>query len=301
MFAVLIPFNADYFKRFMKRFYKFLFPLLAALPMHAGNEAGAQTTVSDSAKVYHDYQPNAFNFSLRVENYLQNGSYLFVEGLYKASESYYSTSEVFKEYLWAGYEHKASDKWYFGISGRILKYSEKYRGQKEMDFSLITRVNVSHRGKISSLGFLKELTLDQTSSNSGQNYGRVGIAFGLYRKITLGKMNLFPVLSYKAYEIFDLKNPNSFFKNRRIDLSRLRIDIYTKLHKNIYLGLYAMRETDFYYALGYSVPDPSNPSVILYSVPDYKVNRIVPTFGCSLDFLIHPDNNSSLIPGLPLR
>jgi hypothetical protein len=275
----------------MKKFSILFFILSGSFLLQAENEASAQ--VNDSAQVHHDYQPTAWDFSLRSEYYFKKGSYIFAEGLYKASESYFSTSEVFKAYLWLGYEHRASEKWYFGISGRTLRYP------KEVSF--ISRVNVSHRGKISSLGFLKELTLDQITRKSRQNYARLGMAIGLYKKITLGKLTFVPVFSYKAYQIFDLRNPNSFFKNRRIDLSRLRFDLYLMLHKNICFGLYAMRETDFYYALGYSVPDPSNPSVILYSVPDYKVNRIIPTFGCSLDFMIHPDNNSGLIPGLPLR
>jgi hypothetical protein len=283
----------------MKRKSVLLFVLVATF-LQTENEAVAQ--VNDSAQVRRDYQPNAYNFSLRIENYLTNGSYFFAEGLYKASKSYYSTSEVFKEYLWAGYEHKAGDKWYLGISGRLLHYSQKtLRGTKENEFFFIGRVNMSHRGKISSLGFIKELTLDQISWGGNQNYGRVGLALGLHKKITLGKISIFPILTYKAYQIFDLKNSHSFFKNRRIDLSRLRLDIYLLLHKNIYFGLYTMCETDFYYALGYSVPDPANSSVILYSVPDYKVNRIVPNFGLSLNFLIKPENNTNLIPGLPLR
>ncbi|HXA01229.1 MAG TPA: hypothetical protein VNW99_04530 [Cytophagaceae bacterium] len=256
------------------------------------SEASAQTTVNDSAQVRHDYQPTALNFSLRAEYYLKNGSYFFAEALYKSSKSYYSTSEVFKEYLWVGYEHKASEKWYLGISGRTLQFP------KEVSF--IGRVNVSHRGKIRSLGFLKELTMDQISRKSKQNYVRAGLAIGLYKKIRLGKTTIIPVLSYKAYEIFDLKNPNTFFKNRLIDLTRLRLDVYVMVHKNLFLGIYAMRETDYYYTLGYSVPDPNNPSVMIY-YPDFKVNSIIPTFGFSLNFILNPDNNTSLIPGLPLR
>ena len=256
------------------------------------SEVAAQN-VNDSAQVQHDYQPTALTVSLRTEFYLKKGSYLFAEGLYKSSKSYYSTSEVFKEYFWVGYEHKASEKWYLGISGRTLQYP------KEVSF--ISRVNVTHRGKISRLGFLKEFTLDQISRKSKQNYARAGLAVGLYKKIKVGKAIIIPVLSYKAYEIFDLKNSNSFFKNRRIDLTRMRLDIYFIAYKNLFFGIYAMRETDYYYALGYSVPDPYNPSVILYSVPDFKVNRVTPTFGFSVNFILKPDNNSSLIPGLPLR
>jgi hypothetical protein len=257
------------------------------------SEVAAQNT-NDSAQVRHDYQPTALNTSLRAEFYLKKGSYFFAEGLYKASKSYYYyTNEVFKEYLWVGYEHKASEKWYLGISGRTLQFP------KEVSF--ISRVNVSHRGKISSVGFLKELTLDQISRKSKQNYARVGLAMGLYKKLKLGKATIIPVLSYKAFEIFDLKNANSFLKNRLIDLTRMRLDIYFMVHKNLFLGIYAMRETDYYYTLGYSIPDPSNPSLILYTVPDFKVNSVIPTLGFSLNFILKPDNNSSLIPGLPLR
>jgi hypothetical protein len=257
------------------------------------SEAAAQTTVSDSAEIHHDYQPNAWNFSLRTEYYLTKGSYFFAEGLYKASKAYYSTSEVFKEYIWIGYEQKASEKWYLGISGRGLRYANEK--------SFIMRVNVSHRGSLGKICFLKELSFDQVSMKSKQNYGRVGFTLGFYKAIPCGKLTMLPVLSYKAMEIFDLKNPNSFFKNRRIDLSRLRLDVYLYAKRNFYLGLYAMRETDFYYALGYSVPDPSNPSVILYSVPDYRVNRVTPVFGCSLNYILKPENNTTSIPGLPLR
>jgi hypothetical protein len=225
--------------------------------------------VSDSATVRRDYNPTALNFSCRTEYYLN------------------------KEYLWLGYEHKASEKWYFGISGRALQFPK--------ETSFITRINISHRGKISSLGFLKELTLEQVSTKSNRHYGRVGLAMGLYKKLKIGKATIIPMLSYKAYEIFDLKNPNNYFKNRFIDLTRMRFDIYFMAHKNVYLGIYAMRETEYYYALGYSVPDQYNPSVIAYTVPDYKVNSITPTFGFSLNFIVKPENNSALIPGFPLR
>jgi hypothetical protein len=249
--------------------------------------------VNDTAQVRHDYQPTAFNISFRSEYYLKKGSYFFAEGLYKASQSYYYyTSEVFKEYLWVGYEHKASEKWYLGISGRALQFPK--------EASFISRVNVSHRGKIGSLGFLKEHTLDQISMKNKQNYARVGLAAGLYKKFKLGKTTIIPMLSYKAYQIFDLKNSNSVFKNRLIDLTRMRLDIYFMVHKNLFLGIYAMRETDYYYILGYSVPDPNNPLVMIY-YPDVKVNSIIPTFGFSLNFILKPDNNASLIPGLPLR
>jgi hypothetical protein len=266
----------------MRKIFILLFALVGAFLQQAENEAAAQ--VSDSAQVRHDYQATAFNTSLRAEFYLKNGSYFFAEGLYKASKSYYYyTNEVYKEYFWAGYEHKASEKWYLGISGRTLQFP------KEVSF--ITRLNISHRGKIGSLRFLKELTMDQISRKSKQNYARIGLAMGLYKKIKLGKTAIIPVLSYKAFEVFDLKNPNSFFKNRLIDLTRLRLDIYLMVHKNLFLGIYAMRETDYYYILGSSFP----------VMPDYKINSVIPTLGFSLNFIVKPDNNTSLIPGLPLR
>jgi hypothetical protein len=264
------------------RNYFYVFLILAF-----SSEASAQN-VSDSAQVHRDHQQNSYWLTLRMDAYLKSGSYFFLEGNLKSKNSYLSLNEHNIRHFMLGYEHKASDKWYLGISVRNL--STRY-----MNY-FVPKLNITHRGHIKKINFIKELSLEEMLVKKYYTYNltRVGFSAALGSNFEIGKTNWYAMLSYRAFLVYDLQNgKNSYLSNRKIDLTRLRFDLYYVMTPNIYIGLFAMKETEYIYVFG------STQNGIDY--PDVKENRIAPTFGLSLNYIFKPENNPTLIPGLPFR
>jgi hypothetical protein len=245
-------------------------------------------TVSDTAKVHKDYQENSYWLTLRADAYLKSGSYFFFESNLKTKKSFSSLNEYNNRHFLLGYEHKASEKWYLGLSARYL--SSRY-----MNY-FAPKINVTHRGVIKKINFVKELSAEDLMVKKYylSNLMRLGISVGLGKKFKIGPTNWYTMLSYRAFLIFDPKNgKNSYLSNRKIDLTRLRFDLHYIIIPNLYIGVFAMRETEYLYILGYSQAATS--------YPDVKENRVAPTFGLTLNYIFKPENNSEIIPGLPFR
>jgi hypothetical protein len=249
--------------------------------------AGAQA-VSDSALVHKDYQQNSYWLTLRADAYLKSGSYFFFEGNLKTKNSFSSLNEYNNRHFMLGYELKASYKWYFGLSVRNL--SSRY-----MNY-FVPKVNLTHRGSIKKINFIKELSAEDLLLKKyySSNLIRLGLSAGLGKNFKIGKTNWYGMMSYRVFLIYDLKNgKNSYLANRKIDLTRLRFDLHYIIIPNLYIGVFAMRETEYLYVLGYSQNG--------INYPDMKENRVAPTFGLTLNYIFKPENNSSIIPGLPYR
>jgi hypothetical protein len=260
-------------------------PVFLILVFSAGARA---QNISDSAKVHRDRQETSYWLTLRADAYLKSGSYFFLEANLKSPNSYLSLHEHNIRHFMLGYEHKASDKWYLGISVRNL--STRY-----MNY-FVPKLNVSHRGLIKKINFIKELSVEEMLVKKYYTYNltRVGLAAALGSNFKIGKTNWYTTLSYRAYLVYDLQNgKNSYLANRKIDLTRLRLDLYYVVCPHLYLGLFAMKETEYIYIFG------STQNGIDY--PDVKENRIAPTFGLSLNYIFKPENNAAIIPGLPFR
>jgi hypothetical protein len=247
-------------------------------------------SVSDSAQVHRDYYKNTYWLTLRLDNYFKSGSYFFFEANLKSNNPFYSVTEVNNRHFMLGYELKASDKWYFGASVRHLS-------NPTMNY-FVPRCNVTHRGVVKKIDFIKELSGEQMLLKKYYTYDltRVGMGVALGKNFKIGKTNWYAMLSYRAFLVLDFKNgKNSYLSNRKIDLTRLRFDLIYRITPNINMGIFAMRETAYGYILGsYDMN-----SVLIH--PDYKENNVAPTYGLTLNYILKPENNQAIIPGLPFR
>jgi hypothetical protein len=245
-------------------------------------------TVSDSAEVRKEYQPTSYWLTLRANAYLKSGSYFFFEGNLKNKKSFSSLNEYNERHFMLGYEQKASEKWYLGFSLRHLS-------SRDLNY-FAPKINITHRGVIKKIDFIKELSAEDflLKKYYQSNIIRIGLSAALGKKIAIGKTNWYPMLSYRAFLIYDVKNgKNSYLANRKIDLTRLRFDLHYIIIPNLSVGLFAMRETEYLYVLGYSQNS--------ISYPDAKENKVAPILGLTLNYNFKPENTSSPIPGLPFR
>ena len=256
----------------------------------------SQTQDPSNAEVLKNYNAPTYFTTLRLDYYFkERGSYLYWEGNYNTNPDYALLSGRYAFYNMIGYEHHAGGKWYLGLS-------ENFRfDYTKGNNSLITKFNISHRGKIKSIDFIKELSAEYLyylSNSAGQQpnaQGRIGLGSALHKKFNFKKSSLGFMFSYRVYLCTDFRDADlSIYSNRTFDLTRMRFDVYYGINKNIYVGLFAMRETEYYYTLG---GFDSQMNVI----PDYRINKITPTFGLTLNYIFHPENSENIIPGLPFR
>lgn len=253
----------------------------------------------DDVKARRAYRPNAYWLNLRYDHYLNSGSFLYFENSTRFTSNYiplgaaFPFKKIYQMYFMGGYEHKASEHWYLGLSEKIL-----------LDPGIntyFTRLNLSHRGKISSLRFIKEGAFEfikyPKSDNPNvvnQNYGRVSFLPSLIKEFKVADKKCYALVSYRAYIIFDLLNDGlSSYDKRRIDKTELKFELDCFVTNRLLVSLFALRDTDYSYSLG--LYDSSGQPVI----PAGPINRITPTFGLGLNYVFNaPDD---FVPGFPVK
>ncbi len=245
----------------------------------------------DNAPVEKEYTNTSWITGIKGEYYFKENSCVFYSADYNFNEDYrYRITNSTRVHNRLGLEMNAGGKWYVGLSA---SHRLAYEAKQSM---ATAKANVTHRGKIGSLYFIKELSgeyihhFNQPFFDTKKDL-QAGIGAALYKKILLAKKPLGFMVSYKL-----LLNSNlqyDIYKDRRIDFTRMRADVFYGIHKNLYVGLFAMRETEYYYPLGSSDASGNN----IY----YKVNSINPVIGLQLNFVFLPENSTEYIPGLPFR
>ncbi len=242
-------------------------------------------TAQGNEPVQKQYQQPLYQVSGRADLVIDKPNVtLYLETLYNTNAVYASIIEQTRWNIKPGFDWGLTDKWHVGASARINANSGGV-------YNYTTRIYVQHRGKISTLLFLKEFLYEQfnfvdntlsnispsgTSTTRRPAEGRVGIGVGLGRYIGVGQHDFGVFVSYRPYIQFDyVQDGVAFYKNRFIDYTNLRIDAGFLFSKICYTGLYACRDTNFSYV---PAADP------------YKRNVITPSVGFVLNVLLFSNN-----------
>lgn len=88
-----------------------------------------------------------------------------------------------------------------------------------------------------------------------------------------------------SYELFVHQNDKSA-EDRLVDLTRLRFDLFWVASENIRVGLYAMRDTQYYFAPATGPRYDENDNIIAEGKPERNLNIITPTYGFSFKYSI---------------
>ncbi|MCS6824459.1 MAG: hypothetical protein NZ529_09200 [Cytophagaceae bacterium] len=249
----------------------------------------------DEAEIYKLRNRIKPELILRADYFLYNHSRFFFESNYNFNSRYYLLNGSYRIYNQIGYQHYASDKWTLGISETYkIAY---YPGIQ----SFVTSVNIAHTGKISEPHFIKELSADHyyyLQTNNGYkapSQARLGGGILLCKMLPVAGSELMIAASCRAFLNHDFRDAlTSIYRNRRIDLTRARIDVAYKITPLLWLAIYAMKETERYYTLGGSDAAGN-------TFPDYRVNRITPVLGAALNFVFKHQYAENFFPGLPFR
>ena len=250
----------------------------------------AQSLPAD-ASIYKQYTNTTVLSGVKGEYYFKKNSCVYYSADYNFNQNYrYRVTNGTRLYNRLGLEMNVGGRWYLGGS-----ISHRLAYDTHLNMATI-KGNLTHRGKIGSVQFIKELSAEyihhfNTTFFDKNSDIQAGIGAALYKDFKVFKRPLGFLLSYKI-----LLNSNlqfDIYKNRSIDFTKLRIDVFYGITKNIYLGLYAMRETEYFYPPGASDAFGNN----IY----YKQNNIYPIVGATLSIVLHPENIERYIPGLPFR
>lgn len=245
------------------------------------------------------YQPNSYRIIARADHYLKTGSFVFLENesqfkRYERSDIYLGNSFPFRNmsrnHIIFGYEHKAGEKWYAGGSVKYIFAPDEN--------NFFSRVNISHRGDVFKLKFIKEAALEHVARPRSdnpyiiiQNYGRFSFAPSLVKKVNVFSKPLFLILHYRAFLLFDFNNDGiGAYKNRKIDRTELRVEADYRISDKIILSLFGIRETDYSYRI------ETNGSFL---IPEARVNKVTPAFGISINFVMNAPED--YIPGFPVK
>ena len=158
------------------------------------------------------------------------------------------------------------------------------------------KANATHRGKIGSVQFIKELSLEYIHHFNYAFFDtkkdlQVGLGVALYKDFDVFKKPLGIMLSYKI--VLNSNLEFDIYKDRKIDFTKMRADVFYGITKNLYIGLFAMRETEYYYPIGTSDVAGNN----IYT----KVNSVNPIVGANINIVLNSDKVTKYIPGLPFR
>lgn len=236
---------------------------------------------------------------LKAEYYFKENSCLFYSGDYNFNEDYrYYVTNSTRVYNRIGLEGNVGGKWYIGGSLSHRLVYDLYSNAPNIGS---IKANVTHRGKIGPIHFIKELSGEYFHHFNDAFFQKMtdvqtGIGAALYKDVQVFKKPLGILLSYKVIlnSNLHIAGDSYIYKDRRIDFTRMRADLFYGVSPNLYVGLFVMQETEYVYPPGTSA---GTPPVNIY----YKVNAIKPVAGINLNIVLKPENIKAYIPGLPFR
>ncbi|MCU0451681.1 MAG: hypothetical protein MUC97_17855 [Bernardetiaceae bacterium] len=213
--------------------------------------------------------------TLNGEYYFSGGSFLFAEvnlrSNRQANQPGLIGAAVQRAHVLVGYEQRLTDRWHLGGSLRLAQ--EPNLNQR------FSRVYLGHQGQIGSLEFLKQAGVEQILQRGGGvsgTEGRFSALTALAKNFDLASgRRLRTVLSYEVFTLFQLGPVSPFFNQnkRRIDKTRLKLEAAYQLGAQWSLGLFALHETDYFFA----VAQFDQTGQLLK--PDRRLNLLAPTVG----------------------
>jgi hypothetical protein len=236
---------------------------------------------------------------LKGEYYFKENSCFFYSADYNFNEEYKNyIGNSTRLYNRIGLESNVGGRWYIGGSLAHRLLYDTYSNAPNIGS---VKANITHRGKIRSVHFIKELSGEYIHHFNDPFFEKakdfqVGIGAALYKDVQVFKRPLGLMLSYKVIlnSNIHISGDAYIYKDRRIDFTKMRADVFYGISKNLYIGLFVMQETEYLYPLGTSA---GTPPVNIY----YKVNSIKPVAGINLNIVLKPENVKEYIPGLPFR
>jgi hypothetical protein len=251
-----------------------------------------------SEKLVKQYESNSRWLTLRYDHYLKSGSFFYFENNNRFNQEpvlgkTFPFNSIYRLYLLGGYEHKASEKWYMGASGKYVV--------NPFENNFFTRANISHRGDFRKMKFIKEVAFEHISRPKSdnphiiiQNEGRFSFSSSLVKEIKIKERPLFIILAYRAYMLFDFNNDdNSAYDTRLVDKTRLRLEVSYKFTDRMLVSLFAIRDTD------YSYRQSSFDQFQNMIVEEARVNRITPVLGLGFNFVMNAPED--FLPGYPAK
>lgn len=255
----------------------------------------AQNT-SDLLVKYHEKV--AFRPTLRYDHFLESGSYFYIENTnilndYPPIGKAFPVNKISQMEFMAGYEHKGSDHWYFGLSEKmvVLPSANIYT----------SRVNINHRGKIGGIHFVKEGAFEfykypklNRPNVIDMNYGSVNLGVSLLKEFKINDNKFFVGVSYRGYYFFDfLKDGYSAYSKRLIDKTLLKVEVDYFITKRLLASLFFVKQTNYSYQLA------TTNSMGNVVTPESRINDIMPTFGMALNFVMNAPKD--FIPLAPIN
>ncbi|GAL84794.1 hypothetical protein CHU_3823 [Sporocytophaga myxococcoides] len=246
--------------------------------IYISTEVGAQGV----SKFYH---PNTFRASISGNCYFQSGTYIYIESSGSYQEGFYIRdfspfNKLNSVDLGIGVQFQISEKWSGGLSQKLAR--------SQVNGLSYTGFNVEHQGKIKNIDFIKLATLEYRKHINApvNDLGMIALLGGLHKSIKVKERQLGFMASYRAFKIREIGGDEySIFRKRFINKTVLRIDVYFEAIKGIYIGLFALRDTNYYPSANAGAND--------------KLNIITPTYGVTLNFVINGKNRLNVLPGMP--
>lgn len=234
--------------------------------------------------------PSAFKATVSANYYFPSGTYVYVEssGSYQEGDFYNRDFSPLRKLntidAGVGVQFQFSEKWLGGISQKLAR--------SQVNGLSYTGFNIEHQGKIKSVDFLKLGALEYRKHiNANVNdLALMSVLAGLHKSFLIKDRELGVLLSYRVFKIREIGGDEySIFKKRFINKTVLRADVYFEAFKGIYIGLFALRDTNYF---------PYDDSLGSFD----KYNSITPTYGISLSVVVNKKNKQSVLPGMvPLQ
>ena len=137
------------------------------------------------------------------------------------------------------------------------------------------RLFLEHRSKISKIYFNKRLSFEALRYANVQQdklkQGRLRLGFSYPVGV---KKKFEPMISYEIFKQFDKSAPSE--NQRKIDRTRLRIDLNYTLSPRVKLALLFFRETSYYFALAQFQLD--NTGQLIEIKPERRLNILKPVY-----------------------
>ncbi|AZQ62263.1 hypothetical protein EI427_08440 [Flammeovirga pectinis] len=239
----------------------------------------------ETEKKYYD---NSYWTLWNVDYELNNSDSLFFEVNTRSSafDSYIIDGlNINRAHIMLGYAHKFKNK--------KLMVGGSIRDVFEPNWNvLFLRAFFQHNGQIGGglLDFQKRLQYEQilhnkTGDTSGNrdDYGRIGFWIMLGRNFTIAQAKLRAEFSYELF----VNTNNSSSDDRSVDLTRLRFDVYYRFAEDKFrVGLFAMRDTQYYFAPASGPSYDANGNLISEGKPERNLNLITPTYGITFKYSI---------------
>ena len=261
----------------MKKLY---FLVLLALPLLAQ----AQSKVSSPAAIWPELQ---LGYGVGEDGllFLRNQYRINTDGRYNDLTPSGPLSGFERIELSLGYEHALSEHW---RGGAMFRYAAE-DFPKSSFYSLFLR----HSGNLRSLFFNKQVMAEYMNQQDQNALGRFRLSAELGKRIPLRGRFLTPSLSYEAMLLADFSEEEGVHnQERRVDRTRLRLNVTWELTEKLRVTHYFMSQTDYYYVLVPPVYDEQEQMVEEgYTT---RRNRISPVAGLEVKYTFNkaPDTAS---------